>query len=338
MDIGDLAQGYALPFFLSTGTGGISDAFYGYEKYKNAQDQGAGFWEAMASGVDRAIDPGGFVDEATRYIGEAILPASVRGYAQPVAAGIGSYFGPMGAAIGSGIGSKLGGQGYAEGFGKAGMSALLAYLSGSLLGGGESGGEASPGYESAASQGPGSVGNSTGYQPIVGDATLQTSPQIAQTVNFSTDSIGQVLADSGQATQGSAYQIVPGAEPIRSDATLTTEQPYKPINIKTGQPWYSNDNISKGLKWGSKIAKLLNMSDQPASGAPPQFSGNTVDIEQEIAKYRQLMGEAGVSKSAKAKLFSDFEIPKANSNLDLLLGALQNYKGGQDERQYAKFW
>jgi hypothetical protein len=114
-----LASQPQLGFIASTLSGGISDALVGATK---AQDEG------IYAGLDRAIDPGGFVDIATRKIGEQ-LPEEVRAKATGAGALIGNIIYPVfGAAAGAGIGSKLAGADYDEGFKSAIASMLASYI------------------------------------------------------------------------------------------------------------------------------------------------------------------------------------------------------------------
>jgi hypothetical protein len=114
-----LASQPQLGFIASTLSGGISDALVGATK---AQDEG------IYAGLDRAIDPGGFIDIVTRKIGEQ-LPEEVRANATGAGALIGNIIYPVfGAAAGAGIGSKLAGADYDEGFKSAIASMLASYI------------------------------------------------------------------------------------------------------------------------------------------------------------------------------------------------------------------
>lgn len=111
-------------FVLSTGTAGLSDAYRGYQKYKDTGD----IW----AGADRLIDPGGVVDYGTRKIG-SFLPDKIRQYAPELGTIIGSVIYPVaGTAAGYGIGAKLKGAednyDYKGDFIGAGTAAALAYL------------------------------------------------------------------------------------------------------------------------------------------------------------------------------------------------------------------
>jgi hypothetical protein len=111
-------------FVLSTGTAGLSDAYEGYEKYKETGD----IW----AGADRLIDPGGVVDYGTRKIG-SFLPDEIRQYAPKLGTIIGSVIYPVaGTAAGYGIGAKLKGAednyDYKGDFIGAATAAALAYL------------------------------------------------------------------------------------------------------------------------------------------------------------------------------------------------------------------
>lgn len=108
-------------------TGGIYDLYKGITKGINAEGS---FWDKLATGIDRAIDPGGSIDRVTRYVGSK-LPQGVRNIAPAAGAIIGSILYPVaGTAAGYGIGSKLKGEGYKEGFIGAGIAAGSAYLGG----------------------------------------------------------------------------------------------------------------------------------------------------------------------------------------------------------------
>jgi len=93
----------------SAATGGLADAYRGFEGYQDNGD----IWTAM----DRAVDPGGAVDWGLRETGE-YLPDSLREVAPQAGAVVGGIVGSYvpvlgtaaGAAIGRGVGGKLQGQ------------------------------------------------------------------------------------------------------------------------------------------------------------------------------------------------------------------------------------
>ena len=110
-----------IEFMGSLLSGGVWDVAEGYKKY-----QKTGSWFDF---LDRAIDPGGTVDQGTRALGEQ-LPEELRQIAPTAGGAVGSYWGPGGAAAGAGVGSKLAGDDTQTGMQKAGMAAIASYLFG----------------------------------------------------------------------------------------------------------------------------------------------------------------------------------------------------------------
>jgi hypothetical protein len=130
-----------------TMTAGFDQPAKAYERYKDTGD----FW----AGLDRFIDPAGTIDYSLRSTGDLIYDVApeVVPYIQPVAATIGSLWGPGYAAAGSGIGSKLASgtrsYDYGEDFKDAAIAAVAAYIAGEALG---AGGEAAQAGTEGATQ------------------------------------------------------------------------------------------------------------------------------------------------------------------------------------------
>lgn len=137
-------------------TGGATDLLYGINK---AAKTNGSFWDKLAAGADRAIDPFG-VDAATRKTGDVLnknLP-QLNPYITPIATAIGTLVYPgAGSAAGYGIGSKLAqgtknydylkdllgaGVSYLGGEIGSGVGGATKFLTGSALAGGTVGGAA----------------------------------------------------------------------------------------------------------------------------------------------------------------------------------------------------
>ena len=120
--------------------GDVVDAVSAYSSTKGS------FWDKLAAGIDRSIDPGGTVDYTLRKTGDNlydVFPAisQVANTAGTVIGGIvGSYFPVIGttagAAIGSGIGAKIGSgnreYNYAGDLLKSGIIMASPYVTGGL--------------------------------------------------------------------------------------------------------------------------------------------------------------------------------------------------------------
>ncbi len=318
-------------------SGGASDVYSAVQKYRDMLDKGASTWEAIAGGIDRGIDPGGSVDTIIRGVGD-LLPDSWKQYMQPAGATVGGIVGSYvpvigtvaGAAIGSGIGSKLAGEKYSTSLLKSGISAATAGATkgiGEYFGGAPKGGP-SPGYADAAAGGSGSIMESAGLSPIMADQSLQLASTLQPLESFSTDSLGTVMANINTVPQ---FQV----DPMLTAPTVNTSN-LSPMGWSAVHPtsnMFDYAHVKKVLSALKSANSMLGGTGGQLvpGGAVMTQTGNPSDIDTALMQYRHMIGESGVSKVGKAKIFSDFEIPKVNDDLYTLITRLKNYnenKGG----------
>jgi hypothetical protein len=314
-------------FLHNTMTGGLSDIAYATQKANN-MPEGTSGWERIAAGIDRTVDPGGIVDKAFRETGE-MLPDSVRQIAPEAGSTIGGIIGSyvpvlgtaVGAGIGAGIGSKLKGDSYSTGGLKSGVAAGTAYLSSGISDWLSSPGE---GVSDAAQMSAEDMATEALKQEVdqgvaESNASILNSYGSLDTPINSFDSTlqaGSGMNVTPQAfTSGSTFQTPefnPGTNPN-----------YNPMT--KADPWYSYDNVKKGLDVAKQASKfLIADNNAPATMKTGGMGTSPVDINAIIEHAKNVRGETGVSKAGKAALFEDFETTKKPDLTSLILG-LRDY-------------
>jgi hypothetical protein len=254
-------------FVLSTGTAGLSDAYRGYQKYKDTGD----IW----AGVDRLVDPGGVVDYATRKIG-SWLPDDIRSAAPSIGAAIGSLIYPVGGtAAGYGIGAKIkGGEDnydYKGDFIGAGTAAALAYL------GQQAGGL----YSQPAGQAAARTTDAE-LQYILNDMQAALKPGYMGTLSAGvTDPELQYILDDMEAATKTGYAGGEGMASASSSGDALMRE-IKKMALKQGVKYLTN-SLVESL---APAAAIRIISNNLTGYKAPTFSqtGNTWSVPEEEEK------------------------------------------------------
>lgn len=286
-------------FLQSTMGAQIPDFAYGLEKAIDANDQP--WYERVAMGVDRALDPGAIVDYGAREVGQ-LLPESVRNIA-PAAGGtiggaIGSYVPVLGttagAAIGAGIGSKIKGDTYTGSFINSGIAALSSYLGKALAG----------------------AGAPKGY----GGEGLSAAEKSAE------------AAAIGESMGGFDPSVLSDLPPVESGA----EGAYSGMQAAPEESMFNMSNIMKVLDVGKGIGSALSGSpeQQKAAEVPQSMWVNTMFLPEDAQPYRSVSGEKGMSAASKSNLFGDYDFKKKRNYADLAL-MLKDFEQKEEEKKNA---
>jgi hypothetical protein len=300
------------------------------------------WYEQFAAGADRALDPGGAIDEIVRGVGEQ-LPDSVRNVAPAVGGTIGGIIGSyvpgagtiVGAGIGAGLGSKIKGDTYTGSFINSGIAAASAYAAGSI---GDWLSAPGKGVSEAAAM----SAEDAAIQAMADEAAMGTAQTNASLVNTygSLDAVpgqsvgGTLQAASGYPAMTASQWANPASFTQPEFSALTSGEPMTKV-----EPWYkdvlSNDNVTKALDLISPVAKALVASPNPVGasfGGGIDKGSTTLDIAPTLEHIKNLSGDTGVSRPGKASLWEEYEYKK-KKDVGTFLESLKEYARQKEEEK-----